>query len=371
MNSADPQFNKPNSALLDISAKSKLGSSDPQLFINRIKQTVVTNESFTMQNPSSKPRLEENISNLNETTKILDTSPQQYSPVHFRQTFEQIQAQQKDKNIQYSQQQQPFNPFIYSNQIKLNQPASSTKSSLDVVMPQLMNPLNNAQLANQHLANPILVNQQQRYTSPLPPSISSIYGRTQSTTTANILKRLQQQQLQNSLLARLGNSNLNSNLNTNQERATRNSATGNLNSSPSTINSSPSMMMDASKNSKEFFTRRTNTHRYVIVSILMIAIIVISIGISVIYIKQRRLNLHNIQVNAATMNPSDLTKTSSSYGIRRFYQRSTPNSPSDSDSYGPSYLSNRSVASVETGSTITGPPKTLTNLRTSNIITHR
>lgn len=95
--------------------------------------------------------------------------------------------------------------------------------------------------------------------------------------------------------------------------------------------------------------------------------LVISIGISIIYIKQRRLNLHNIHNQNVN---SEITNT---FG-RRFYQRSS-NQASDSDSYGPSYLSNRSVttSSIETGSTNTTPtgPKLSSNLRTSNVIMHR
>ena len=388
MNSNDPQFARPNSPLLldtsqfndhqliDLNRNLKF-NKDPQLFINRIKQTMVTNESFTMQNPNSKPHLEEkaNISNLNETTKILDTSPQQYSPVHFRQTFEQIQAQQQKDNQQ--QQQQRFNqftPLLYSNQQQQQQfknpQQPSTKSSLDVVMPQLMNPLNNQQ--QQQLANAHLINtQQHQQTSPSPIQTPSLLNPIYNT--PNLLKRFQhqqqqQQQIQNALLARLGNHNLNSievarrmNNNLIQERATR----GNLNQSPS--NNSPSIeASNLKESSKDFFTRRTNTHRYVIVTILIAAIVVISIGISVIYIKQKRLNLHNTQ---SALN----SNLSNSYGIRRFFdnQRSSPpasNSPTDSsDSYGPSYLSNRSV----TTSVETGQKTTLPNLRTSNVVTHR
>ena len=373
--SGESQFTRPNSALIDANAPNQfdpnpengnrnlrtkpLGPTDPQLFINRIKQTVVTNESFTLQNPNSKPRLEEK-SGLNETTKILDTSPQQYSPVHFRQTFEQIQAAQKESG-RYGQ----FTPLVYSTQLGgstdqpslfAKNPIVSTKSSLDVV-PQLMNPLTGGQLANQHLANPIGLGQNGPHTSPAPiqpPFMSPNYN-----APTNILKRLQQQQL----LARLGSHNLNSieaarRLNSNsllaQERATRSgSATGNLNSSPSS--SSPSTAESAAKNSKEFFTRRTNTHRYVIVTILMASILVISIGITVIYVKQRRLNLH--QTPTGSVSHSDIA---SSYGIRRFYQRSPPsNSASDSD-YGPSCLS----TSLETGST--GAKR-----MPGNVITHR
>lgn len=302
MNTGDPQFVKPNSPLIELdpsaqfndpnglrNSNHKIISSDPQLFINRIKQTIVTNESFTMQNPKSKPRLEEkanlaNVSNLNETTKILDTSPQQYSPVHFRQTFEQIQAQQKE-NQRFNQ----FTPLLYSNQQiggQLNNNGQlikpTTKSSLDVIVPQLMNPINNnnligqlsnSQLANQNLANAQLINTQTSPSPMQPPVIVNPYN------TPNILKRLQhqqQQQFQNALLARLGNhNNLNSieaarrmNNNLIQERAIRER---NQNSSLSSLNTSPSSM-DLAKNSKEFFTRRTNTHRYVIVSILITAI---------------------------------------------------------------------------------------------------
>lgn len=387
INSGDGQFNKANSPLIDLDSnaqfndpladrtfsfqangpvlnshhknvnRNKLSSSDPQLFVNRIKQTVVTNESFTMQNPNAKPRLEEKsnvITNLNETTKILDTSPQQYSPVHFRQTFEQIQAQQKE-NQRFSQ----FTPVVYSSSSSSNQQMPTTKSSLDVV-PQLMNPLT----SSPPLVNPQLLNALQ-HTSP-SPSLMNSYN------TPNLIKRLQQQQFQNALLARLGNHpngnsieaarRMNSLV---QERATRERANlASSSSSVNSLNSSPSM--DASKsNAKEFFSRRTNTHRYVIVTILLAAILVISIGITVIYVKQRRLNLHNTPASG-DLNP----EISSSYGIRRFYQRSSPssNTQSDSDSYGPSYLSNRSVAtSLETG------PKTLSStLRVAgNVITHR
>lgn len=406
--SGGSEFAKPNSALIDLNAPNqfatdplanrenhnnrrtpaaKLGPADPQLFINRIKQTVVTNESFTSQNSNSKPRLEDK-SSLNVSTKILDTSPQQYSPVHFRQTFEQIQAQQKD-SARYGQ----FTPLVYANQMSgiigptnTDQPSLfaknaipvSTKSSLDVI-PQLMNPLTNGgggQLAaNQHLANPIGLSQLMNnpHTSPSPVQPPYLGGPpAYSAPTNHLLKRLQQQQL----LARLGSHNLNSNavqnsieaarrLNSNsllaQERATRSGSNAGQQMASSPSSSSPSMAENASKNSKEFFTRRTNTHRYVIVSILMVSILVISIGITVIYVKQRRLNLH--QTPTGSVNHSDL---GSSYGIRRFYQRSPPsNSASDSD-YGPSCLSNRSVAtSLETAGS-TGAKR-----MPGNVITHR